>query len=349
VRAGVSNAHRTWGPASEFPFLLGTNAPGFAHAFVSTNDPVDLYLVKLRANILWGALEQSEYSPVTGSTTYFSLRESGTRRFATGILIAMSPRGAPNLEFGAARFIESPWPRSGLPRSYFTKVLQNFLKKSLRERGESDPTALEATDNQLLSAFARLVLPRSGAEFYAEYGRDEQAYDIRDLVSEPDHSRTYLLGARKVLVADAKTLNALRGEIFNFQLPTTARHRDEGGIYLHGGLRQGHTQRGQLLGAPVGVGTGAASVLAYDRFTPTGRLTISWTRKVNQEAGRFQVTGLSSQSSIDVTHSLAVERVMFRGPLDITAGGTLSREFNRYFASDALNLSAILGARYNLR
>jgi hypothetical protein len=261
----------------------------------------------------------------------------------------MAPRGLPNLEFGAARFIEAPWPKSGLPRSYFTKVLQNFLKKSLRERTESDPTTLEASDNQLLSAFVRWVLPRSGAEFYLEYGRDDHAYDFRDLVSEPDHSRTYLLGVRKVLTSRDKYLSAVRTEIFNFQLPTTARHRDEGGIYLHGGLRQGHTQRGQLLGAPVGVGAGAASVVAYDRFTPSGRFTLSWTRKVNQEAGRFQVTGLSSESAIDVTHSLSVERVMFRGPIDITAAGTFSREFNRYFASDALNLSATLGARYNLR
>ena len=70
---------------------------------------------------------------------------------------------------------------------------------------------------------------------------------------------------------------------------------------------------------------------------------------MNQEGGRFESLGLASVLSIDVTHSLSVERVMFRGRLDITAGPALSREFNRYFASDALNLSAIFGVRYSLR
>lgn len=348
-KAGVSNAHRVWGPATVYPFLLGTNAPGFEHAFLSTNNPINLGFARADANILWGMLSQSAYSPVKGSETFYSLSEPGTKRYATGIAVSLQINGVPGLEIGAARFIQSLWPRSGLPSGYFTKVFQNFLKSSLSEGNAKDPSDLIGSDNQLLSGYVRWVLPHSGMDVYFEYGRDDHAYDFRDLVNEPDHSRSYMLGARKVLSTSDKYLSAIRAEAINFSLPGTARHRDEGGIYGHAVIRQGQTQRGQLLGAPVGVGAGSGSTVAYDRFTPTGSLSVAWKRTVSQEAGAFYFTGVTNPSSMDVSHSLSVEKVFFRGPIDVTTSGTATREFNRNFVTDAVNFSFSLGGRYNIR
>lgn len=349
LMAGLSNAHRIWGPASLYPFILGKNAAGFRHAFVSTNAPVNLGIAHLRANVFWGELDQSDYSPVTGPAEYYSNIDPGTRRFASGLVLAFQPRGMPGVEVGVSRFLHSFWPRSGLPRQYATRVFQNFLKRSLRERDTDATSSAEASDNQLLSAFARWALPRGGAEFYAEYGREDHAYDFRDLISEPDHSRSYMLGARKILSSKQEVFSAIRFELINFQQPTTVRHRDEGGIYLHSVLRQGHTQRGQLLGAPVRPGAAAASTLAYDRYDQRGRTTLSWSRMVNQQAGLFWLVGVENPSASDVTHSLRADRLLFRGPVDLTASGTLEREFNRNFSSDALNISAALAARYYFR
>ncbi|MBA3656014.1 MAG: hypothetical protein H0W69_01530 [Gemmatimonadaceae bacterium] len=349
IMAGLSNAHRLWGPASSFPFILGRNAAGFEHLFVSTNQPLDLWFARLTASVMYGRLSQSEYSPVTGPSDFFSVAEPGRRRFGAGVIAVFQPRGAEGVEIGVSRFYHSLWPRSGIPRSYFTKPFQNFLKKSLDERNARSLSDTEGSDNQLLAVFARWVLPHSGAEFYAEYGRDDHSYDFRDLISEPDHTRSYMLGARKVLAQDERRLSAIRAEIINYQLPTTARHRDEGGIYVHTLLRQGHTQRGQMLGAPLGPGASAGSIVAYDRFSADGRFSIIYTRTLNQEAGTFFSTGFSSPSAIDVTHALGVERLVFRGAVDFNYGLTFARNFNRNFGSDALNLSAVAGARYNLR
>jgi hypothetical protein len=345
IRLGGSTAHEAWGPATEYPFLLGLNAAGFPHGFVATGDPLNLGIGTLEAKVIYGVLSQSAYSPVSGSTSYFSVAEPGTRRFASGIIATFAPRGTNGLELGVSRFFHSLWPQSGLPRSYFTEPFEGLLKTSLPERNSKGPADLSGSGNQLLSVFARWVLPHSGAEFYTEYGREDHAYDFRDLINEPDHSRSYLLGARKVLSTGDGSLSAFRAEIINFQLPTTARHRDEGGIYLHALLKQGHTQRGQLLGAPVGVGAAAGSTLAYDRFAPDGRWTFKWTRTVNREAGRFYRTGVQSQSAMDVSHALGVERLQFRGPFDLTLGATMVREFNRNFSGDALNLNGYVSVR----
>src|SRR5678816_1038050 len=169
-------------------------------------------------------------------------------------------------------------------------------------------------DNQLISVFARWVLPRSGFEISAEYGRDDHSYDFRDLEQEIDHSRAYSIGARKVFKESAASMTAGRMEIMNFQLPQLARYRGEGEMYVHGLIRQGHTYKGQMLGADVGVGTGAGSVTAVDHFTPKGRWTASWTRIVRQENGDYTLLGVRSPRSIDVTHAVGYDCLLYTSP-----------------------------------
>ena len=192
-----------------------------------------------------------------------SSAEPGRKRFATGFVLTVQPRGLNGLEIGAGRdsFIRSG-RTSGIPRSYLTKFLQGFLKKDLPPDpiavpGFPDSVQAGISDNQLISVFARWVLPHSGFEVHAEYGRDDHSYDIRDLEQEPDHSRVYSLGVRKVFSVAPDKMTAGRFEIFNFQLPQLSRYRGEGEMYVHGLIRQGHTYKGQMLGADAGVGTGA--------------------------------------------------------------------------------------------
>lgn len=351
VMAGASTANQQWGPGQELPVILGNNAAGFPHLFVGTSEPIDLFVAKVHAKLMWGELFQSDYSSVTGSTHYLSQLEPGTKRFTTGIVFSLQPRGLTGLELGGIRFFHSIWPRSGLPRSYLTKVFQGILKKDLSADAITDPrfppdASVGIADNQLISVFARWTLPRSGFEISAEYGRDDHSYDFRDLEQEIDHSRAYSIGARKVFKTSATSLTAGRLEIMNFQLPQLARYRGEGEMYVHGLIRQGHTYKGQMLGADVGVGTGAGSVTAVDHFTPTGRWTATWTRIVRQENGNYTLVGVRSPRSIDVTHALGYEATRFFNSFELTYGVTLVRDFNRDFKSDVTNVNALLGVRY---
>lgn len=352
---GVSTANQAWGPGQELPVILGNNAAGFPHIFAGSSEPIDILIGKLHGKIIWGELFQSEYSSVTGPTRYLSRAEPGRKRFATGFVVVGQPRGIPGLEIGGGRFFHSIWPSSGIPRSYYTKFLQGFLKKNIRPDRTPDPRFQPGSedrgiaDNQLVSAFARWVLPHSGFELHGEYGRDDHSVDVRDLFQEPDHARVYSIGARKVFRSRPDELTAGRFEIMNFQLPQLARYRGEGEIYLHGLIRQGHTYKGQMLGADVGVGTGAGSVVAVDRFSPTGRWTASWSRIVRRENGNYLFAGIRSPRSMDVSHALGFEMSRFMRGFDVTGGMTVVYELNRDFRSDATNLNALLGVRYILR
>ena len=354
VSAGLTTANEAWGPGQEFPVILGNNAAGFPHVFAGTSEPLNIFIAKVHAHVVWGELFQSDFSPVTGSAEYTSRAEPGTKRFATGMVFVAQPRGIPGLEVGGTRFFHIIWPVSGIPSSYFTQFLQGFLKKNVAPDRIHDPRFPNGLDdtgissNQLVSLFARWVLPHSGFELHAEYGREDHSYDLRDLTQEPDHSRAYSLGARKVFTTNAGSMTAGRVEIMNYQLPQLARYRGEGEMYVHGLLRQGHTFEGQLLGADAGVGTGGGSVMAVDHFSKTGSWTASWHRIINQEDGNFVASGIRTPRSMDVSHALGFETTRFMRGFDVTGGLTVVRDFNRNFRADVTNVNALVGVRYTL-
>lgn len=341
LTAGISTANMGWGPMENYPYILGGNAPGFPHAFVGTSVPLPIWIGRIHGRVIWGQLEQSAYSPVTGASYYSSTLEPGTKRFASGLVAVFQPRGIDGLELGGARFFHSVWPKEGIPRSYLSIPFEAIYRASL---GASfSPGTVE--DNQLASVFARWVFPNSGFEAYGEYSHEDHNYDRRDLIQEPDHSRIYALGIRKVVSVDSAHLTAFRAEMINYELPTLARNRGEGLIYVHGILLQGHTNRGQVLGSDAGVGTGGASLIAWDRYDRRGATSFSWTRTIREQNGNFYYTGITDPRANDVQNALTFVRMRYLGTAEFTTGVTMVREFNRDFRADAWNMNLLVGFR----
>jgi len=346
LTAGVSTANMGWGPMENYPYILGGNAPGFSHAFFGTSVPVPIWIGKVHGRVMWGSLEQSAYSPVTGTRYYSSVLETGTKRFASGIVAVFQPRGMGGLELGAARFFHSVWPKEGIPPSFFRKPFEAVFKRGLAGSSAfGDSADVGFGDSQLASLFARWAFPKSGFEAYGEYGREDHNHDRRDFAQEPDHSRTYGLGIRKVLSFDSTHLTAFRAEMINYELPTLVRNRGDGGIYVHSILAQGHTNRGQLLGSDTGVGTGGGSLIFWDRYDKNGATSIGWTRTIREQNGTFFVAGITDPQATDVQHALTFARVRYLGHGELTTGVTIVRELNRHTQAGAWNMNFVLGLR----
>ena len=337
LAGGLTTANESWGPMVEYPFILSPNAPGFLHAFFGTSRPLPIFVGRAQMKVIYGRLEQSEYSPVTGSKFYTSNAEIGRVRFASGLIVTFQPRGFDGLEIGGARFIHSIYPRSGLPESYLRKPLQAFLKVNLPGIDQR----IAGTDNQVASAFARWAFRQSGLEVYGEYGREDNAYDLRDLTQEPDHSRAYSLGLAKVFSNQQSRFDVLRAEIMNFQLPPLATtRRGEGSIYYHSPTRQGHTNRGQLLGADIGVGAAAASTLRWDHYSTGGRWAVFARRNLRGEEADPNLAQPQIPQRSDVLDALGYERMKFTRRFDITSSLTLMRDFSRNFSNSRFNANA---------
>ena len=350
VSVGASNAHEWWGPTQRYPFLLGNNAAGFPHLFVGTSRPANLWIAHAHARLLWGRLESSGYwAPSSEMPNSHIVRDS---RFATGLAFVVQPRGLEQLELGVARFFHAPWPDEGLPGRYVWRPFEGLLKSKIKTVDNQIPTDDRSIDgeNQLASAFARVTFPGSGFEIYGELGREDHAWDMRSLLVTPDEQASFTVGFRKAWRRGGDGILVLRGESINFQQGSVDRAfwdgREPAPIYTHmAGSNQGHTQRGQLLGAAVGVSSAAGAFLALDRFSASGRWSVEWSRVVRQEQGRPDVhypPEPPMTDASDVVHSLGVERLLFRGPFDLLAGVTGSYNFNRNFAKDRSNLNVRL-------
>ncbi len=324
--AGMSSANDYWGPAFEFPVILGNNAAGIPRAFFGTASPVDLWFARFQLRVIFGRLSQSAYSPEFGTIRL---------RSGAGAIVSLAPRRPAGLELGVTRFAHYPW--RGWSR------VADDLSRALRFSTLNDPL-----ENQLVSVFLRWVVPRAGVEVYGEYGTEDTRYDWREIFVEPDHIAGYTIGLRQVSRRPGERLRVIRVEVQNLEPGTLVQSRGQSPFYIHSPLTPGHTNRGQILGSEWGLG-GAAAQVAVDWYTPEGRWTVAWSRLLRGAAGDSVATMPQNPRGLDVLHTLGVERLFFRGRYDIRAGATAVYEFNRDFRRDAFNLNVTLGARVSLQ
>jgi hypothetical protein len=156
------------------------------------------------------------------------------------------------------------------------------------------------------------------------------------------------VGFRKAW-GDGQVMKAVRGEALSFEANAGSRTRGEGQTYVHGVLRQGHTERGQMLAADVGPASASAQEFAFDRYTNSGKITAFVRRQVQHEE-RFPTIyrrGPALEKAVDVMNSLGGEVSRFWGPFDILARLTITADMNRYFRADQSNANFALQIRQN--
>jgi hypothetical protein len=346
MAAGISTASQWWGPAVEYPYVLGNNAGGFPHVFFGTAKPANIGIGTLHSRVEYGYLYQSPFSTMTGKNYFQDLTHLGKVRFTAGLAAVMQIRGAPGLEIGGGRFFHSNTDSTGITAENLRLPFQNPLKSRLKV--DTDTAIFgdfrSIVQNQLASVFFRWAPPSSGLEIYGEYGREDFSADFRDLMLEPDHSSTLNVGFRKAWMKGT-SMSAFRTEFFNYEAPSSGRTRGEGLIYLHIPLVQGHTYRGQLLGANVGAGSGLAMMMAYERFTPGGRMTFFLSRATQHELSSLAdqyASGPALEKPVDVEQSVGTEISRFVGPFDVTGRVVLTSNLNRYFLKDVSNANFAL-------
>lgn len=331
--AGFGTENLWWGPGVQNAIMMSDNAPGFPHAWLATARPRDIGIGKLEAQWVWGRLQQTKWSDSV---------PTDTARFFTGAVFTLEPKLLPGLFLGASRLFYEDVPPSGLvARDYFL-IFDGVLKKEFVSA--TNPHGDDARD-QILSVFARWVLPASGFEAYAEWARNDHSWDLRDFILEPEHSQAYTLGFQKVLPASGGRLVRLGGELTHLERDITQLQRATPPYYVHYLVRAGYTERGQVIGAGVGPG-GNAQRLTGDLFTTWGRIGGFVGRQVHDNDAFYAVSPDFDRHWVELLGG--VSALVFRGGVDVGGTLTVSRHLNRYYVlrNDATNLSLQLSVRW---
>ncbi len=268
VGVGVSTENLWWGPGHYNSLLMTNNAPGFFHLTAHSNKPIKTFLGSVEFQAVSGLLGYSGFFPYGTQTiqnwpwvTAPIVRDSSLdnqRKGFTGIALNFQPKWFPGLYVGVNRSImtQADSISVGTLAEIFRPVLKNVSGEDGGDR------------NQLVSIYLRYVMPESHAEFYAEFGREDAAWDFEDLISDINHTRAYMLGFRKMTPLKKKDhwlmLEYEMTEIAQ-GLSSVARAYNYS-WYTHP-LNGGYTHVGQVLGAGIGPG-GAVQTGALSWFGP---------------------------------------------------------------------------------
>jgi hypothetical protein len=265
---GISNQKYWTGPAMLNPLIFSHNAPGFAHAFVGSRNPVSIPSGSLQTRMLWGGIRESDF---------FDSNPSNNMRFISSFMMAYHPDWIPGLTIG--------YTRTGYKYLFNNEVTLSALLLPFwarMERSERTPQPIDFYDHyNLMSAFSlRYALPESGFEWYLEWGRNDLRRTLRDIISEPELNRAYTVGiikrwdlhARHAIVTNIELTQLENNSPGAYHRMSTRLIENEALTwYSSQYIRQGYTHKGQVIGAWIGPGS-SAQTLSMHWYHPWGML-----------------------------------------------------------------------------
>lgn len=349
LEAGLSSESLWWGPGIQNALLMSNNAPGVKQLFVGSRSPINLpfNIGQIEFRLTGAFPEDSDYYP-----------SASPDRYTSGTLFIFSPSFIQGLHIGAIRLSHMYIPDEGL------SIDQIFSSQPFAERQRNMNNSEE---NEMASVFFRWVLPKSSAEIYGEYFREDSFFDLRDLYFQPDHDRAYTIGFQK-LIKPGKTFDLLtvQAEISNLVPNRVDEVRPQTWYYRHSRVRQGHTNRGQVLGAAIGPGSGSQFIKVngffqkgmiglffqrvedndyhffnyYDRPSLGTGYKDLWRNRVNLNVGiegKYRIDDLLFEGGLVFNHNLNYGRYDY---------GDLSVNFDTFEPFDLLNIQFQLSVRY---
>ncbi len=241
---GISNEPLWWGGANRYPLMMSTNAPGVPHFFIGTREGVTIpYFGNINFRWLMGYPRESGYFGGVGS---------GIPRFMNTANISYTPKIFRNLTLGVTRTYHI-YEDDGFKLSNVFLLFDPVRRSSLVERqGEDD---IRQARNQMASAYFHLKIPAANAEIYAEFFREDHSFDFRDLLIQPHHNSAYSIGFQKISYTPLVDFIKTNVEITNLTTSQLNQVRPQAFFYSHDPVIQGHTNRGQILGAAIGPGS----------------------------------------------------------------------------------------------
>jgi hypothetical protein len=271
---GLSSENLTWGPGKYNSLLLSNNAPGFSHLTLKTNKAINIGIGTLESQLYVGKLIGSGVGSDYFNSSFYQAPRDDWRYFS-GFMMTYSPKGVRGLSLGAAKVVQQYFTDTKEFGNYLP-IFTNFFR---RKNNFSDD--LYSRDH-LMSIFARWNWRKANAEVYFEFGRNDSPYNPRALLISLDHSRAFLYGFSKLIDFPRIDQSNIQFSFEVTQLEQSVNYViiDALNWYTHYQVRQGYTNRGQVIGAGIGPGSNSQS-LEVSWVRELDKVGILITRKVN--------------------------------------------------------------------
>jgi hypothetical protein len=315
LTAGFGTQSIWLGPARINPIIHSNNAPSYPKLDIGMRkQPVTIpwvgwYIGEMELRAWWGYLSESDY---------FDTDSSNDHNLITGFTFAWAPPGfLKGFTFALNRIMLSKWEDMDA-KSIFT-LLWPFM----------EPSAGDDRRDQRASFVFSYLFPSIGFEIYIEWARNDYSPSVQANIRYPFHTQAFTFGARKLFLFNP----GLQGEL-TLELTNTEATREyitsnnQTTFYFHHIITQGHTNRGQWLGAGLGTG-GNSQYLGFKLFYPKGYGNFFVQREnIENDSQWFSTTG-NKLSDAKALLSVGVENYFrFHKFFGLYSGITYSEIFN---------------------
>jgi len=340
---GISTENLWWGPGIKNSLLMSNNAPGFPHLTFNSTAPVASPVGSFEWQVIGGHLKSSGALPDTsihfnGQKLYFD--KGNGDRYMNGVVVAWQPKWLKGLYVGVSDvyYVYKSDMQPGV--GSYLPVFSFLFKQSLKDE--------QLRRDQMFSMFFRFVLLKERAEFYGEFGRNDYSLNPRDILLEPEHSRAYLFGFRKLFESSKNRDIEFLAEFCNLQSNLTRLVRDEPIWYEHHQVWHGYTQLGQVIGAGIGPG-GSSQTMALNWIKGAKKFGVEVERRIHNNDfyfNAFAYTGDFSRHwadlSVNLSKSWSQKRFLYAANL------SLVRSLNYHWQpnNDVTNLHAGFSVSY---
>lgn len=266
LSAGISTENRWWGPGRYNSILMSNNAPGFLHIFLQTERPINTKIGSFEFQFIAGDIYGSgELPPDTGRTVnnvrLYKAKPDNDKRYINGLVLAYRPSFAKGLSLGIGRVFY-------LYKTDRLKTFDGYLPVFGGVFKNETTNEDEKKRDQLLSVYLKQQFENGKSDIYLEFARNDHAWNLRDFISDPFHSRAYIAGINKYYKLPKRTLN-INIEVSELSRSAKTNLRATPYWYTHHQVVHGYTNYGQVLGAGIGPGSAMQSVTADFIKSPT--------------------------------------------------------------------------------
>ncbi|MBT9485713.1 capsule assembly Wzi family protein [Sediminibacterium sp.] len=259
ISIGVSSENLWWGPGINSSSLMSNNAPGFLHAFIGTNKPIKTPIGNIEFNLIGAKLNSDKNLPYENN--HNQIRNiNDDWRYLNAYVISWQPKWVKGLFLGMTRSLQQYGDAVQNQQSGFISKYIPVVGLAVQKQNNLGDDTLDR--DQLASLFLRWILPKSNAEFYMEYGKNDYGFNIRDYLLAPSHSYAYTVGFRKLIPKNSSQYIQVETELTQMSQSPDYLVRDAGNWYTHSGVLQGYTHNNQIMGAGAGFGANVQIISA---------------------------------------------------------------------------------------
>ncbi len=333
VEIGLASEPQWWGPVIRYPLMMSNNSPGFNHFFLGTREPVQIpKFGKIHFKWMMGYPDESGYFNGVGQ---------GQRRFLNGVNMSFNPNILPNLTLGLNR-IYHIFDTDGFRFQNVITLFDPFQRVSLVSQQGADN--IRQARNQIASVYFQLKLPAANGEIYGEFFREDHSYDFRDLFVQPHHNSAYSFGLRKLSYLPFFDFVIANLEFTNLTKSQLQQVRPQGDFYTHTPIGQGHTNRGQILGAAIGPGSNS-QFLSLDFYKNNLTFGLFAQRHVINDSFHLRISSVTLSPFSDIGDFIN-HRINLNSGFNTTYSSGKLTLFSRLTWTKAFNYGRFYTARY---